>query len=81
MNAAYVNSHDFSFFCESKQQLNTMIEFLCSDLPLADEHGAIEHYIHQQGHELLRRLLQGHLDLRATQEVKKIRLLTKRVYR
>ena len=70
MNTAYNNSHDFSFFCEAKQQLNNMIDFLCSDTPLSDEHGAIEQYIHQKGHELLRRLLQGHLDLRASEEVK-----------
>jgi hypothetical protein len=70
MNTAYVNSHDFSFFCAAKEQLNDMLEFLCSDLPLSDEHGAIEQYIQQQGHELLRRLLQGHLDLRAHEEVK-----------
>jgi hypothetical protein len=77
MNVAYVNSHDFSFFSESKQQLNNMIEFLCSDLPLSDEHGAIEKYIHRQGYELLRRLLQGHLDLRASQEVKKDNVVSK----
>jgi hypothetical protein len=77
MNSAYVNSHDFSFFCGAKQQLNVMIEFLCSDLPLSDEHGAIEQYIHQQGHELLRRLLQGHLDLRASQEVRKYDVVSK----
>jgi hypothetical protein len=47
-----------------------MLEFLCSDLPLSDEHGAIEQYIQQPGHELLWRLLQGHLDLRAHEEVK-----------
>jgi hypothetical protein len=53
MNTAYVNSHDFLFFCAAKEQLNDMLEFLCSDLPLSDEHGAIEQYIQQQGHELL----------------------------
>ena len=77
MNSAYINSHDFPFFCGAKQQLNVMIEFLCSDLPLSDEHGAIEQYIHQQGHELLRRLLQGHLDLRASQEVRKYDVVSK----
>lgn len=54
-----------------------MIEFLCSDLPLSDEHGPIEQYIHQQRQELLRRLLQGHLDLRASQEVKKESIVNK----
>ncbi|WP_435274173.1 hypothetical protein ACMAZF_12640 [Psychrobium sp. nBUS_13] len=77
MNSAYANSLDFSFFCEAKQQLNNMIEFLCSDLPLSDEHGAIEQYIHLQGHELLRLLLQGHLHLRHHQEVKKESVVNK----
>ena len=68
MNPAYVNSQDFSFFCDTTQQLNSMIEYLGSDTPLNDEHGAVEQYIRDEGHELLRRLLQGHLDLRASQE-------------
>lgn len=70
MNTAYVNSHDFSFFNTAKQQLNDMIDYLCCEGHLSEEHGEIERYIQQQGHELLRRLLQGHLDLRAHEEVK-----------
>jgi hypothetical protein len=33
------------------------------------EHGEVESWLHQEGTELLRRLLQGHLDLRAAHEV------------
>ena len=58
MTLAYVNSPDFSFFSDTKQQLKTMITHLSSDLPLTQEHGTIEEYIRIQGHELLRRLLQ-----------------------
>lgn len=68
MTLAYVNSLDFSFFSDTKKQLNTMISHLSSDLPLTQDHGTIEEYIRTEGHELLRRLLQAHLELRASQE-------------
>jgi hypothetical protein len=64
---AYVNSFDFSFFSDAKQQLNTIVSHLSSNLPLTQEHRTIEQYIHHEGHELLRRLLQAHLELRASQ--------------
>ncbi len=68
MTPAYVNSLDFSFFSDTKQQLNTMITHLSSDISLTQEHGTIEEYIRIQGHELLRCLLQAHLALRASQD-------------
>ena len=70
MNAAYVNSQDFSFFNDASEQLNSMVDHLSSDIPLGEEHGAVEQYIQQEGYELLRRLLQGHLNLRAEQETR-----------
>ena len=70
MTLAYVNSLDFSFFCDTKQQLNTMITHLSLGSLLTQEHGAIEQYIRDEGHELLRRLLQAHLEVRASQENK-----------
>ncbi|MFT5812495.1 MAG: hypothetical protein ACI9VT_000230, partial [Psychroserpens sp.] len=39
MISAYVNSFDFSFFSDAKQQLNTMVSHLSSNLPLTQEHG------------------------------------------
>jgi hypothetical protein len=33
------------------------------------EHGDVEQFVHQEGTELLRRLFQGHLDLRSANEV------------
>jgi hypothetical protein len=65
MIPAYVNSLAFSFFCDTKQQLNTMIAHLSSGSPLTQEHGAIEQYIRDEGHELLRRLLQAHLEVKS----------------
>jgi len=70
MTAAYVNSQDLSFFSDASEQLNAMVDHLSSAPPLNQEHGDIEKYIQQEGHELLRRLLQGHLDLRALQETR-----------
>jgi len=68
MNTAYANALDFSFFTEAKEQLNQMIERLQSEQCATSEHGEIEHYIDQQGRELLRRLLQGYLDRKAANE-------------
>jgi len=45
-----------------------MITHLSSDLPLTQEHGTVEQYIKHEGYELLRCLLQAHLELRAYQE-------------
>jgi len=75
MTPAYVNSFDFSFFSDAKQQLNTMVDYLSAHIPLTQEHGTIEQYIHHEGHELLRRLLQAHLELRASQESQKYNIV------
>jgi hypothetical protein len=63
MIPAYVNSLDFSFFSDTNQQLNNMIAHLSSGSQLAQEHGAIEQYIRDEG-------LQAHLEVRASQENK-----------
>jgi hypothetical protein len=47
-----------------------MIAYLSSDSQPAQEHGTIEQYIRNEGHELLQRLLQAHLEVRASQENK-----------
>jgi hypothetical protein len=47
-----------------------MIAHLSSGSPLTQEHGTIEQYIRDEGHELLRRLFQAHLEVRASQENK-----------
>ena len=75
MNIAYSNTAEFSFFSDANAQLNTMIEHLGSLLSLEQDHGEIEHYIHHEGHELLRRLFQAHLDVRASEEVRQDKVI------
>lgn len=71
MQAAYVNSPDFSFFSDAQVQLELIISQLQSEHCASQEHGEIEQYINKQGHELLRSLLQGYLDMKAVNEPKK----------
>ena len=68
MNIAYLNSSEFSFFTNAREQLEQMITQLQSEQQANSEHGDVEQYINIQGHELLRRLLQGYLDLTAKDE-------------
>jgi hypothetical protein len=68
MNVAYINSTETSFFSEAKEQLHTMIAQLKSEDYADKEHGDIEQHIEEQGHELLRRLLQGYLEQKASRE-------------
>ncbi len=78
MNTAYDNLHPISFFSEANEAFNSLILHLSSSVPLGQEHGAIEHYIHKEGYELLRCLLQAHLDLRASLEPKQTDILNSR---
>jgi hypothetical protein len=50
-------------------QYEKLLHHLCSQESQTLEHGQVESWLHQEGTELLRRLLQGHLDLRAANEV------------
>jgi len=68
MNTAYTNSPDFSFFSDAQEQLDQIITKLQSKSSDNSEHGEIEQTINKQGQELLRRLLQGYLDMRAANE-------------
>ncbi|MFQ3171732.1 MAG: hypothetical protein ACI9DG_001769 [Oleispira sp.] len=68
MNIAYLNTPDFSFFCDARKQLHHMVEYLQSDERFDNEHGDIEQYIQSEGFEVLRNLFQGYLDLRAANE-------------
>ena len=71
MNIAYLNSNEFSFFSGAQEQLDFLIKQLQSEYHEKNEHGQIEHFINQEGHEIMRRLLQGWLDLKADKEEKK----------
>ena len=52
----------------ANEQYEELVKTICSAEYQALEHGEVESFIHQAGTELLRRLLQGHLDLRAANE-------------
>ena len=71
MNPAYIKSTEISFFSDAKDQLDILIEQLESEEYAHVEHGDVEKHIHNQGHEILRRLLQGWLDKKAAEEKQK----------
>jgi hypothetical protein len=68
MSVAYINSSDFSFFSDAKEQLGQMITQLESARYANCEHGEIEQYIRKEGDEVLRRLFQGYLDQKTSNE-------------
>ncbi len=68
MNIAYPNTNDFSFFSGAQEHLEQLIQPLQSEHYEESEHGEIEKFINQDGQEILRRLLQGWLDLNASKE-------------
>lgn len=55
-------------FFEAKSFLNDLIDVLCTQKWLQAEHGEVEQLIHKDGFEVMRLVLQGHLDERARQE-------------
>ena len=65
MNTAYANTPVDSLFANAYKHLELMICHLVADRTLTSEHSEIEQFINKQGTELLRLLLQSHLELRA----------------
>jgi len=59
--------HQVPFF-EAKNLLAGLMDELRTERWLHAEHGDVEQLIHQEGYELMRLLLQAHLDQRARQE-------------
>jgi hypothetical protein len=57
-------------FAAAREQFGHLVNELQSEQTLGMEHGDVEQMISREGNELLRRLLQGHLDLRAAREQK-----------
>ncbi len=55
-------------FFEARNLLNGLIDVLCTHKWLQAEHGKIEQLIHKDGFEVMRLVLQGHLDERAYRE-------------
>ncbi|MEN8131998.1 MAG: hypothetical protein ABFS45_17815 [Pseudomonadota bacterium] len=71
MTQAYFISRGLDEFAAAREQFAQFSEALQSEPNLEREHGEIEALIWQEGNELLRRLLQGHLDLRSALEPKR----------
>jgi hypothetical protein len=71
MTQAYLIHQGLDEFAAARDQFGQLIEALQSEFNLEKEHGDIEALIWQDGKELLRRMLQGHLDLRAAREPKR----------
>lgn len=55
-------------FFEARNILDGLINALCTQKWLHAEHGDVEQLVHKDGFELMRLLLQGHLDERSRQE-------------
>ncbi len=70
MQVAYNNQEEFSAFSACREQLENIIVALLSPERAAQEHGEVEVYIQEEGTELLRKLLQGYLDVRADTEIR-----------
>jgi hypothetical protein len=76
MNTAYPKLNEFSFFSGAHEQLKQLIGQLESDKQALCEHGDIENMINKEGQEILRRLFQGWLDLKASNEAKQSDLVS-----
>ena len=70
MQVAYNNKEEFTAFSACREQLEGIIVALSSDERAAQEHGEVEAFISEEGTELLRKLLQGYLDIRADTEIR-----------
>lgn len=65
---AYSINKTFEEFSAAKEQFEHLIDTLTSSEMMNAPHGDIEQFLFEDGFELLRRLLQGHLDLRSAAE-------------
>jgi hypothetical protein len=71
MRAAYTVIRSLEEFDLAREQFNFLITQLQSEMARM-EHGEVEATLSKEGNELLRRLLQGHLDLRANREERRL---------
>jgi hypothetical protein len=69
MKTPALSSIEQTVFTLANEQYETLLTTIRSAEYQSLEHGEVEQFIHQEGIELLRRLFQGHLDLRAANEV------------
>lgn len=68
MSQAYTTIDDWEMFSNAFEQFADIVTHLRSEASHHLEHGQVEQLLEQEGRELLRRLLQGHLDYRAANE-------------
>ncbi len=71
MEEAYLISQSLDEFAAAREQFAYLVSELQSGDTLGMEHGDVEKLISREGNELLRRLLQGHLDLRSVREARR----------
>jgi hypothetical protein len=72
MNQAYIISRGTEEFAAAREQFAMIVDRLQSAAVLGMEHGEVEGLISREGTELMRRLLQGHLDVRAAAETREV---------
>jgi hypothetical protein len=68
MTQAYLIHQGLEEFAAAREQFSYLVRELQSAPVLGMQHGEVESLISREGTELLRRLLQGHLDLRSARE-------------
>jgi len=68
MFQAYTTIEEWKEFSFAFEQFRDVVTHLCSESSQQLDHGEIEEFLETEGRELLRRLLQGHLDYRAANE-------------
>ena len=68
MSQAYTTHDEWEEFSGAFEQFSAVVAHLRSEQAQPLDHGHIEQFLEKAGRELLRRLLQGHLDYRATHE-------------
>src|SRR5919197_3166091 len=71
MPPAYTLIQGLEEFTAAREQFGSLVDQLQSNQVLRMEHGEVEELITHEGTELLRRLLQGHLDRRTVKETKR----------
>jgi hypothetical protein len=68
MSQAYTTSDEGEMFSPAFEQFSDVVTQLRSEESRQLGHGQVEQFLEKEGRELLRRLLQGHLDYRAANE-------------
>ena len=72
MKQAYIISRGAEEFAAAREQVALIVDRLQSAAVLGMEHGEVEGLMSREGTELMRRLLQGHLDVRAAAETREV---------